>query len=299
MEDALVQMEDVHYLGKGGFGSVYHYFKRLDSCHYAIKKIKVNTESIRSALNEIRFMAHIFHKNVVRYYYAWLSTQDLTALDETVSETDSSVEEESIVQKEENSYFVYIQMEYCQMSLRKYLDERRDVNYSFNVHIIAQISQGLEYLHQNGIVHRDIKPDNILLASFDPPNVKIADFGLAQYVFDEEVEEEKGSFFYRAPEEFFDHRADIYSLGVVWAEMDCFFNTQMERYLVLREMKQMRLLPKQVFLPDLVSSMIHPDPFQRPSLCQIRASSDPFYFTHVVWCRDIVWEILFHVLDSI
>ena len=95
--------------------------------------------------------------------------------------------------------------------------------------IVAQICEALQYAHDAEIVHRDIKPENVLLST--EGRVKIADFGLAKLVREAspdvsltETAQVMGTYRYMAPEQFegaanVDHRADIYSLGVVFYEL--------------------------------------------------------------------------------
>ena len=95
--------------------------------------------------------------------------------------------------------------------------------------LVPQICAGLQYAHEHGVVHRDVKPENLLLDRAG--NVKIADFGLAKLVAPGEdaavltrTTQVMGTPHYMAPEQItaplaVDHRADIYSLGVVFYEM--------------------------------------------------------------------------------
>ena len=125
----------------------------------------------------------------------------------------------------EGSYFLL--MEYVDgVSLRERL-EADDLDGSDVLEIVPQICAGLQYAHEHGVVHRDIKPENILLD--DRGMVKIADFGLAK-IFEGKTAaltrktQVMGTPHYMAPEQVnrpleVDHRADIYSLGVVLYEM--------------------------------------------------------------------------------
>src|SRR5262249_20761815 len=95
--------------------------------------------------------------------------------------------------------------------------------------IVPQVCDALQYAHDEGVVHRDIKPENILVDR--KGRVKIADFGLAKivglspaYLTMTGTHEVMGTLYYMAPEQMkrshqVDHRADIYSLGVVFYEM--------------------------------------------------------------------------------
>lgn len=85
----------------------------------------------------------------------------------------------------------------------------------------CQILKGLVFLHSNGIVHRDIKPDNILIAKNKKGDVvvKIADFSLAEYYHTQRLNTICGTPGYMAPEMFcedeYDEKVDIFSLGVI------------------------------------------------------------------------------------
>ncbi len=122
----------------------------------------------------------------------------------------------------------YLAMEFVEgVSLRKLLSERRlPPEEAFQ--IVPQLCDALEFAHAAGIVHRDVKPENILIDRTG--TVKIADFGLAKMVDSGSsgsltmTNVSMGTPHYMAPEQFenfrgVDHRADIYSMGVVFYEM--------------------------------------------------------------------------------
>jgi serine/threonine-protein kinase len=91
-----------------------------------------------------------------------------------------------------------------------------------------QIASGLAFAHQNGVIHRDIKPINILLTQGEMPNAKLTDFGLAKHL-ESTVRTEAGTLLgsarYMSPEqaagEAADARSDIYSLGITFFELLC------------------------------------------------------------------------------
>ncbi|KAG8384050.1 hypothetical protein BUALT_Bualt04G0077700 [Buddleja alternifolia] len=93
-----------------------------------------------------------------------------------------------------------------------------------------EISQAMEYLHQNRIIHRDLKPSNLLLTE-DKKKIKLADFGLAREETDDEMTTEAGTYRWMAPELFsvealhvgvkkhYDHKVDVYSFSMVLWEL--------------------------------------------------------------------------------
>ena len=83
---------------------------------------------------------------------------------------------------------------------------------------LSQIIEGIQYLHSFGIVHRDIKPDNLLITENNV--VKIIDFGLSKIIlFSEEINENYGSLLFTAPEillnEHYNTKVDVWSIGII------------------------------------------------------------------------------------
>ena len=123
------------------------------------------------------------------------------------------------------AYFV---MEFVEgVTLRRLVQQHR-LGPREALQIVPQICEALQYAHDEGVVHRDIKPENILIDR--KGRVKIADFGIAKLLVDDQVQQPLtqdqvlGTPHYMAPEQIehpraVDHRADIYSLGVVFCEL--------------------------------------------------------------------------------
>jgi serine/threonine-protein kinase len=123
-----------------------------------------------------------------------------------------------------NDAMEYIVMELVDgITLRQYMDKRGAVPWREALHFTKQMAKALAHAHERGIIHRDIKPQNIMLLK--DGTIKIGDFGIA--ALENELHEENGqaigSIHYIAPEqargECPDARSDIYSLGVVMYEM--------------------------------------------------------------------------------
>ncbi|KAG2770831.1 hypothetical protein PC129_g6898 [Phytophthora cactorum] len=208
---------------------------------------------------------------------------------------------------------VYIQMAlYEGNSLRDWVDQRKsgEIDVSKNMHIFLQIVNGLKYVHKKGLVHRDIKPANIFLTR--EFCVKIGDFGLSKNTLqtslnlhpsrylceegddsfdsmsynstDEEMEEVSefsvgvGTPLYSSPEQTHglqtcDAPSDVYSLGVLLCEIFCTFTTQMERYVVLSNVRKGQLPPSLVDehpqIAELICAMVQEEPQLRPTCAEI------------------------------
>ena len=118
----------------------------------------------------------------------------------------------------------YIVMELIDgITLKQYMDNRAPLSWRETLHFSMQIAKALEHAHSRGIIHRDIKPHNVMILK--DGSVKVADFGIARIVSAQNTltKEALGSVHYISPEQAkgarVDNRSDIYSLGVVMYEM--------------------------------------------------------------------------------
>ena len=118
----------------------------------------------------------------------------------------------------------YIVMELIDgITLKQYMEKRGQLNWRESLHFITQIMRGLSHAHSRGIIHRDIKPQNIMVLR--DGSVKVADFGIACLADSAQTltQEALGSVHYISPEQArglpVDGRSDIYSLGIVMYEM--------------------------------------------------------------------------------
>lgn len=204
ISEAFPEFEFIELIGRGGMGEVYKARQRsLDR----IVAIKILPESFGSSksytdrfIREAQAMALLSHPNII-----------------TVHDYGQS------------GPYCFLSMEFVDgVDLRRAMDSR-NIAPGQALGIVRQLCDALEYAHSRGVVHRDIKPSNILLDRGG--RVRIADFGLAKIVSPKADEESLttagqvvGTPSYMAPEQRFspgdvDHRADIYSLGVVFYEM--------------------------------------------------------------------------------
>lgn len=198
----LGKYEIIGTLGKGGMGTVYRAFDPVIQRTVALKTIRsdlrdadLNPDFIARFKNEARAAGRLNHPGIVAVY-------------------DYGEEEGS----------AYIAMEFVEGSgLREYFHQRIKVPLPDAVSIMVQLLDALDYAHQQGVVHRDIKPGNIMLTTSG--KLKIADFGIAR--IDTSNLTQQGSVLgtpnYMSPEQFkglgADCRSDIFSAGVVFYEL--------------------------------------------------------------------------------
>jgi len=188
-------------LGQGGMGAIYKAHDKKLNITIALKRLLPTIESHEKAIGrfmrEAQAIAALNHMNIVRIY-------DIG----------------------EDEIGPYISMEYIEgTDLRQFIRKKGKLSVEETIKIARQILQGLGYAHKRNIVHRDVKPANILMAEDDVP--KIVDFGLARMDTEEELSKTgygMGTLSYMPPEQkvdakSVDNRADIYAMGATMYEM--------------------------------------------------------------------------------
>ena len=191
--------ELLEVIGTGGMAVVYkarcHRLNRLVAVKILKDEFSGDEEFRRRFRAEGEAVAMLSHPNIVQVY--------------DVSSTDSAN---------------YIVMELIDgISLKQYMEVKGILNWKETLHFAMQIANGLEHAHSRGIVHRDIKPHNVMVLKNG--SVKVMDFGIARVMNKSNTltKEALGSVHYISPEQakggYTDNRSDIYSLGVVMYEM--------------------------------------------------------------------------------
>ncbi len=191
--------EILQVLGTGGMAVVYKALCHRLNRYVAVKILKdeyAKDEQFRNRFHaESHAVAMLSHPNIVAVY--------------DVSRSNS---------------IEYIVMELIDgMTLKQYMERRGPLSQKEAVHFVTQILKALSHAHSRGIIHRDIKPHNIMLLR--DSTVRVADFGIARLESSQRTvtREAFGSVHYIAPEQakgsHIDCRADIYSTGVVLYEM--------------------------------------------------------------------------------
>ena len=192
--------EITELIGVGGMADVYKARDIMENRDVAVKILKAefsqDEEFLRRFRNESKAIAVLSHPNIVKIYDVGFSDE-----------------------------IQFIVMEYIDgITLKEFIEQQGVLKWKDALHFITQILRALQHAHDKGIVHRDIKPQNIML--FTDGTIKVMDFGIARFSrIDGKTLSDKtiGSVHYISPEqaqgEMTDERSDIYSVGVMLYEM--------------------------------------------------------------------------------
>ncbi len=192
--------EITELIGIGGMADVY---KAVDVAEDRVVAVKIlknefadNDDFVRRFRNESKAIAVLSHPNIVKIYDVGFSDK-----------------------------IQFIVMEYIDgITLKEFMEQQGVLKWKDSVHFIIQILRALQHAHDRGIVHRDIKPQNIML--FQDGTIKVMDFGIARFAREEGKtisDKAIGSVHYISPEQargdITDEKSDIYSVGVMLYEM--------------------------------------------------------------------------------
>lgn len=192
--------EITELIGVGGMADVYKANDLLENRVVAVKILKNefadNEDFVRRFRNESKAIAVLSHPNIVKVFDVGFSDK-----------------------------LQFIVMEYIDgITLKEFMEQQGVLKWKDTVHFIVQILKALQHAHDRGIVHRDIKPQNIML--FPDGTIKVMDFGIARFAREEGKtisDKAIGSVHYISPEQargdITDEKSDIYSVGVMMYEM--------------------------------------------------------------------------------
>ncbi len=196
--DARYEIQEL--IGVGGMAVVYRAYDVVEDRIVAVKILKDeflgNKDFIRRFKNESKAIAVLAHPNIVKVYDVSFGTK-----------------------------IQYIVMEYIDgITLKEYISKQKIIDWKDAVYFTHQILSALNHAHEKGVIHRDIKPQNIMLLA--DGTIKVTDFGIARFSSNETqtmTDRAIGSVHYISPEQakggVIDEKADIYSVGVMLYEM--------------------------------------------------------------------------------
>ena len=259
-------------LGEGSYGKVVKRKSKIDHSYYAIKQLDNKFLNLINFQRETEILKNINHKNIVKFYGFF----------------------------EDNNIY-YLVFEFAQNgSLNDYIDKYKSkfycnqevtpLNENFVIRIFKDVLDGLKYLHSNNILHRDIKPDNILLD--ENMNAKIADFGISalyninnRYNYNNNNENilfmnntRIGCKDYISPEIIqgrpYDYKTDIFSLGLtIFYIMSFnlpFYNKKVDDNNIERKYNGNMINQfYNIHLRNLVVKMLNDNPDYRPTAFQV------------------------------
>ena len=192
--------EITELIGEGGMADVYRATDVVDNKTVAVKILKKefaeNEEFLRRFRNESKAIAVLSHPNIVKIYDVGFSER-----------------------------IQFIVMEYIDgITLNEYMEQQGQLGWKDAVHFILQILRALQHAHSKGIVHRDIKPQNIMMLR--DGTIKVMDFGIAKFAREDGktgTDKAIGTVHYISPEQArggaTDAKSDLYSVGVMLYEM--------------------------------------------------------------------------------
>lgn len=228
--------EILEKIGTGGMSDVYkakcHKLNRFVAVKVLKQEFSENANFVSKFQIEAQAAAGLMHSNIVNVYDVG----------------------------EENGIY-YIVMELVEgITLKKYIEKKAILTYKEAVSIAIQISMGIEAAHNNHIIHRDIKPQNIIISK--DGKVKVTDFGIAKAATSNTITSNvMGSVHYTSPEQarggYSDEKSDIYSLGITMFEMltgRVPFNGETTVAIAIKHIQE-EMIPLREIVPDVPASV--------------------------------------------
>ncbi|CAI0461424.1 unnamed protein product [Linum tenue] len=248
------QLKVENKVASGSYGDLYK--GTYCSQEVAVKVLKperVSAEMLREFSQEVYIMRKVRHKNVVQFIGACTQPPNLCIVTEFMARG----------------------------SIYDFLHKQNGVfKLPSLIKVAIDVSKGMNYLHQNSIIHRDLKTANLLMDENEV--VKVADFGVARVQTQSGVmTAETGTYRWMAPEVIehkpYDHKADVFSFGIVlWelltGELPYSYLTPLQAAVGVVQKGLRPTIPKQTHprLAELLEKCWKQDPTQRPNFCEIK-----------------------------
>lgn len=286
---------EVTLIGDGGFGHVYSATHRHEGKSYALKIVPFNMENFDKSKREVQVLSSLHHENIIRYVTSWVIKQPKAISSEEESSDSSRMTFKSKI----GDGCLIIQTELCKTDTLKTLIDNNFVfmfvNKDKRIKMILEVIAGLQYVHDKGFMHRDLKPQNIFIDQNN--HAKIGDFGLARSytVVDNEADDGRspteisektvncfstklGTIPYMAPEvnsKHYNRRADLYSLGVIIFELFHRLSSGMDRGIILGQLRDQNfddlgvIFEHNLPVQEIVTSLLRHEPSLRMDLSRV------------------------------
>ena len=247
----------IKFIGVGAFGKVFKI--EMENQYFAVKKMLTDSSfniGGNNANREIKIMEQLNCEFIVKFYDYW--TENI------------------------NCEFTYIRMELCDETLKDIIEILKNfkpdiIEYFLCCVIFRQILKSLEYLHSMNIMHRDLKPNNILIKYYNNhAKIKLADFGMSKLInLSQDNSPYLGTLKYMAPElrnNNYNNKLDIYSIGIFIKELfeNCLIYKNSVHFdsFELSELTR-KFLQKINNLEKIHNEMLNDNPNLRPSCSNI------------------------------
>ena len=279
-----IKSGDLEYtiLGKGAFAFNEKMKSKLNSKVYSIKKIEINNEPLpKSFIRETTFMLKVNNEHILKLYGYFQGVEKIGKLKE-IYKNDPKKRYQNDTEDKKMYFLVMDCMSNGTLEefIKNHHEQKLIIEQELVIKIFKQLLSGLKYLHANQIMHRDIKPDNILLDENN--NIKIIDFGISALHRDNLGEGDNqnpllsnstrvGRVDFVAPEIFkggmdFDYKVDIFSLGLT---MLCLVS---KSHPITFNQKVRKIITNNIdeniyniYLLNLIKRMILENPLLRPN----------------------------------
>ncbi|XP_075059782.1 interferon-induced, double-stranded RNA-activated protein kinase-like [Mixophyes fleayi] len=269
-ENFLQAFDNIIRLDSGGFGTVYKATKKLEKTDYAVKKIKIRSEK---DVAEVETLAHLQHQHIVRYFSSWTGEDYFSENSCSTSGSDKD---------RHKAESLFIQMEWCANgTLESWIEKMDKIDKLKSLDIFRQIVHGVEYIHSEKVIHRDLKPVNILFSK--DMTVKIADFGLATPMSLNRGSQAlvrtrlRGTKRYMAPEQendTYENEVDIFPLGLILIELFWKFDTCHMKQKEWEKLRNAELPSKFVqqfpYEEPVIKLMLSKEPKKRPTASYLK-----------------------------
>ncbi|GMR38078.1 hypothetical protein PMAYCL1PPCAC_08273, partial [Pristionchus mayeri] len=223
------QFEVKSIIVSGAFGIVFEAYSSVDNITYAIKREEISKNNECFEIREANILSNLVHPGIVRCYETWIESPPEGWQIETDRQLFRKFDYEGFSLYYRNRHrFIYFKMELCMTSLTEWLNLHQSRNLEQTKMWLKQIVTAVAFIHDKGIIHRNLKPSNILFTQNN--DVKIGGFGIAsrdekrEDISDNITRTNVGTALYMAPEQasvfaLYGSKVDVFSIGLICIEL--------------------------------------------------------------------------------